>query len=182
MSSTFVLRPGDVGGGRSKKSGFDDDTEAPAQPLSEIIRLPVTNFMPDRGVEFSKAAYVAIPAVGASAVVVQFRVPEGQNGMINRLANVFVGGGFTEGQGGIVWQVYQDFTPGGGVVAPDFDNIVASLGSVANPSTLNGIRIKENQLVTLLVKNVSIVVAGQFIGGRLGGFFYPVDLEPPVAF
>jgi hypothetical protein len=179
----MIIRPGDAGpGGNKKDGGFFDDQAGGASPELAIIRLPVTNFMPDRGEEFQRAAYVAIPAVGASAIVVQFKVPEGRNGMINRLGNVFVGGGFTEGQGGIVWQVFQDFTPGGGVVAPDFDNIVASLGSVNNPSTLNGIRIKENQLVTLLAKNVSVVVAGQFIGGRLGGYFYPIDLEPPVAF
>jgi len=179
MSATFVLHPGNTGT-KAKKQGFDDGALAEALSSIEICRLPLTNFMPDRGVEFVKAAYIAIPAVGLSAPIVQFKVPEGQNGMINRLANVFVGGGFTEGQGGIVWQIFQDFTPG--VVAPDFDNIVASLGSVNNPSILNGIRIKENQLVTLLVKNVSIVVAGQLIGGRLGGYFYPIDLEPPASF
>jgi hypothetical protein len=177
MSSTFVLRPGNTGT-KATKQGFDDGAAALSD--LEICRLPVTNFMPDRGVEFSKAAYIVIPAVGASAPVVQFPVPQGQNGIINLLANVFVGGGFTEGQGGIVWQVFQDFNAN--VVATDFENIVASLGSVNNPSKLNGIRIKENQLVTLLVKNVSIVVAGQLIGGRLGGFFYPIDLEPPGSF
>jgi hypothetical protein len=177
----FIMRPGSAGSGKSSKQGFDADAAAAASCL-EIVRLPVTNYMPDRGVEFRKAAYVAIPAVGAQAVVVQFQVPEGMNGMINRLANVFVGGGFTEGQGGIIWQLYQDFTVGGGTVAPDFDNMLASFGSVNNPAVLNGIRIKEKQLVTLLVKNVSVVVAGQFIGGLLGGYFYPVDLEPAVAF
>ena len=177
-----IIRPGDAGPGGNKKDGSPLDDQACASSELAIIRLPVTNYMPDRGEDFERAAYVAIPAVGASAVVVQFKVPEGRNGMIKRIANVFVGGGFTEGQGGIVWQIFQDFTPGGGVVAPDFDNIVASLGSVNNPSNIDGIRIKENQLVTLLVKNVSIVVAGQVIGGRLGGYYYPIDLEPPVAF
>jgi hypothetical protein len=177
----FIMRPGSAGSGKSTKQGFDTSV-ADALSCLEIVRLPVTNFMPDRGVEFRKTAYVAIPAVGAQAIVVQFQVPEGMNGMINRLANVFVGGGFTEGQGGIVWQLYQDFTVGGGTVAPDFDNMLASLGSVNNPAVLNGIRIKEKQLVTLLVKNVSVVVAGQFIGGLLGGYFYPVDLEPAVSF
>jgi hypothetical protein len=177
-----IIRPGSVGTGKSTKQGFGDSEMAKALSCLEILRLPVTNFMPDRGVEFRKAAYIAIPVVGAQATVVQFQVPEGMNGMINRLANVFVGGGFTEGQGGIVWQVFQDFTVGGGTVAPDFDNIVASLGSVNNPAALNGIRIKEKQLVTLLVKNVSVVVAGQFIGGLLGGYFYPIDLEPATSF
>lgn len=172
MSQTLIIRPGDVGPG--------GETDEEQQGLIQIVRLPVSNFMPPEGQEFRRAAYVPIPAVGAQAVVAQLTVPDGYNGMINALANVFVGGGFTEGQGGIVWQLFQDFNPG--VIAPDFDNIVASLGAVSNPAKLNGIRIKERQLVTLLVKNVSVVVAGQFIGGLIGGYYYPIDLEPSMAF
>lgn len=156
-----------------------------AQDLSQIAvpRLPVTNFMPAEGEEFRPHAYVPLPAIGASAVVVQFTVPLGKNGIINRLANVFVGGGFQEGQGGVIWKLFSDFNTGnvgqGGVVIPNFDNIVASLGSVSNPALLNGLRVKESNVVTLQVTNVNIVLAGQFIGGLLGGYFYPVDLEPP---
>ena len=150
-------------------------------PDVDIDRLPVTNFMPAEGEDFEQASYVALPAIGASAVVVQFVVPEGRYGMIKRIANVFVGGGFQEGQGGVVWQIIQDALVPGTLVAPFFDNIVASLGSVSNPSTIDGIRIREGQLVQLIVKNVSIVVSGQFVGGRLGGYFYPVELDPPTA-
>lgn len=176
----MIWRPGDAGPGHGQQSdGFDGGDEGTTSCL-EIVRLPITNYMPDRGEAFERAAYIPIPAVGAQAAVVQFTVPQGRNGMIKRIANVFVGGGFTEGQGGIVWQILQDAN--NFIVVPDFDNIVASLGSVNNPSNIDGIRIKENQIVTLLVKNVSIVVAGQLIGGRLGGYYYPIDLEPSVAF
>lgn len=148
-------------------------------PQIEIPRLPITNFMPAEGEDFEAHGYVLLPAIGAQAVVVSVLVPEGRHGLIKRIANVFVGGGFQEGQGGVVWQILQDAnqqpTP---LVAPFFDNIVASLGSVSAPSEIDGIRIREAQLVQLIVKNVSIVVAGQFIGGRLGGYFYPVELDP----
>jgi hypothetical protein len=148
-------------------------------PEIAIPRLPVVNFMPPEGEDFEFHAYVAIPAQGASGVVVQFLVPEGRNGIIKRIANVFVGGGFQEGQGNVIWKLFQDFQGGGGPVVPNFENIVASLGSVAAPSTIDGIRVKESQLVTLQVTNVGIVPAGQLIGGRLGGYFYPKDLDPP---
>jgi len=171
----MVWMPGDVGPGGTQQLPED------AQPQDiKIVRLPLTNFIPPEGEEFTPAAYVTIPAIGSTATVVQFSVPEGRNGILNRFANVFVGGGFTEGQGGIVWQLFQDFTPG--VMVPNFDNIVASLGTVNNPKILNGIRIKENQLVTLVVKNVSIVVSGQLIGGLIGGYTYPIDLEESMAF
>jgi hypothetical protein len=146
-----------------------------------ISRLPVTNYMPAEGREFRPAAYVAIPAQGAQAVVVQFKVPQGYNGMINAIANVFVGGGFQEGAGAITWTLFADYQGGKGPVVPNFNNILASLGSVSNPAKLNGIRVKENQLVTLAVNNAAVggvLPAGQLIGGLLGGYFYPIALEP----
>lgn len=147
-------------------------------PKIEVPKLPVTNFMPAQGEDFEAHGYVPLPAIAASAVVVSVLVPEGRNGIIKRIANVFVGAGFQEGQGGVIWQILQDANVAGNLVAPFFDNIVASLGSVSNPSTIDGIRIREAQLVQLIVKNVSIVVSGQLIGGRLGGYFYPVELDP----
>jgi len=151
-------------------------------PQIIIPRLPVTNFMPAGGEDFEAHAYVALPAIGAQAVVVSVLIPEGRMAMVKRIANAFVGSGFTEGQGGVVWQILLDGTnalvP---VVAPFFDNIVASLGSVSNPSTIDGIRVKEGNLLQLIVKNVSIVVSGQLVGGRLGGYFYDIALDPPDA-
>ena len=148
------------------------------QKVVSIERLPISNFMPPEGVEFRPHAYVTIPNQGASAVVVSFTVPRGYNGILNRLANVFVGGGFQEGQGLISWELFLDANTA--VPAPNFQSIVASLGSVNNPTTLNGVRIKENQLVELVVKNANpgVIPAGQLIGGLLGGYFYPVALEP----
>lgn len=148
----------------------------------EIVRLPVKNFMPPEGNPYRQVAYVAIPAQGASAIVVQFKVPQGRNGLITQIANVFVGGGFQEGQGLITWQLFLDGSVVPPLVAPYFNNIVASLGAVSNPAQLaGGIAIKENQLVQLVVANASpgVVPAGQLIGGLLGGYFYPKQLEPP---
>jgi hypothetical protein len=141
--------------------------------------LPLSNFMPPGGVEFTPHKYVTIPAQGANAVVVQLTVPKGYNGILNRFANEFVGGGFQQGAGLITWDLFLDITVP--VWAPNFNGITASLGSVNNPKILNGIRIKENQLVTLRVSNAvaGVVAAGQLIGGLLGGYYYPIALEPP---
>ena len=160
------------------------DVFSPLGLLPQIVipRLPVTNFMPAGGEDFEAANYVALPAIGASAVVVSVPIPEGRMAMVKRLANVFVGGGFQEGQGGVVWQILLDGTnPTNPVVAPFFDNILAALGTVAAPSAIDGIRVKEGNLLQLIVKNVSIVVSGQFVGGRLGGYFYDIALDPPDA-
>jgi hypothetical protein len=141
-----------------------------------VPQLPVQNFMAPGGKPFEFANGITIPAIGASATVVQFTVPKGQNGFIRRIANVFVGGGFTDFSGAIIWKIFLNLT--NGVVAPNFDNIIASLGSVSNPSTLDGIHVIEGNIVALQVTNVSVVVSGQLIGGRLGGSFHPIPQEP----
>lgn len=142
-----------------------------------IPQLPVQNFMPPGGKPFEFAGGVPLPAIGATATVVSFSVPRGQNGFVRRIANVFVGGGFTDFSGSIVWQILLDQVKN--VVAPGFDNIVASLGAVSNPSNIDGIHVIENNTVALIVKNISVVVAGQLVGGRLGGSFHPIPQEPP---
>jgi len=158
-------------------------TKAPTPQLDRariprvlIPELPVQNFMPASGQPFEQAAYVAMPAIGVTATVLSFVVPKGYNGFIRRIGNVFVGGGFQDGQGGIVWQILLDLNKQ--IVAPNFDNITASLGGVSNPSAIDGIHIEEGNTVAITVKNVSVVVAGQLIGGRLGGSFIPINLEP----
>ena len=156
-------------------------TKSGVAPSFEIVRLPVSNFMPPEGLPFRQVNYVTIPAQGANTVVVQIQVPQGRNGIVTQLANVFVGAGFNEGAGLITWQLLLDARPSPVIVAPYFNNIVASLGAVYNPAVLaGGIRVKENQLVTLLVFNAvaGVVPAGQKIGGLLGGWFYPKELEP----
>jgi hypothetical protein len=157
----------------------DDPFSVDTIPQIIIPRLPVTNFMPAGGEDFEVANYVPLPAIGTQAIVASVLIPEGRMAMVKRIGNVYVGGGFQEGQGGVVWQILLDGTnPTNPVVAPFFDNILASLGGVSNPSAIDGIRVKEGNLLQLIVKNVSIAVAGQFIGGRLGGYFYDIALDP----
>lgn len=137
--------------------------------------LPAHLFMPADGIVFDKQGYITLPAVGATASIVSFTVPEGMHGVVNRLGNVYVGTGFIEGTGQLVWQVVAN-----DVVIRNYDNIQASLGSVNQPSQLtgSGILVKEQQLVKLTLKNVSLVVGGSVAMGRLGGYFYPKDHEP----
>jgi hypothetical protein len=138
------------------------------------IALPIWNFPNEQSQPFDAAADVALPAIGTTVAVVKFTVETALNGFIRRLANVFIGGGFQDGQGGVVWTLKVN-----SVAVPYYDNILNSLGAVAAPSELSaGISIKEGDVVELDVTNVSITVAGQIIGGRLGGYFYNTEDEP----
>lgn len=141
-----------------------------------VPQLPVQNFMAPSGKPFEFHGGVPLPAIGAQATVFSFQVPRGNNGFIRRIANVFVGGGFTDFSSAIIWQIFLDLPKG--TVAPNFDNIIASMGSVSNPSQVDGIHIMELATVALVVKNISIAVAGQLVGGRLGGSFHSIREEP----
>jgi len=139
----------------------------------KIGGFPIHLFPSADSEAFDFNAYVNLPAIAASADIIVFTVPAGFHGIIKRLGNNFVGGGFQEGAGGVVWQILAD-----GVAIPNYDKILASLGTIYAPTEVSSIRVREGQKIELLVNNINIAVAGQLCGGRLGGWFYPVDQEP----
>jgi hypothetical protein len=131
--------------------------------------FPAHLWMPIDGIPFDYTAYVATPAVGSFIAVVSFTVPEGHYGVIKKVGNVYIGNGFVEGSGSLVWQIQQNQ----GVVR-NYDNMLASLGTVTQPGELAGtILLEEQALVVLQVNNVSLVAGGTQVGGRLGGWFFP---------
>jgi hypothetical protein len=136
-------------------------------------QLPPWIYPPGEFWPIDQVNYVLLPAIGANAVVVSFTVPPGHNGIILEYANNFVGGGFSEGSGAVFWQITRD-----NAAVDGYDNILASLGSPASPTRHpSGFRIFENQLIQLVVFNVSVVLAGQLSGGRLAGWYYPKMYE-----
>jgi hypothetical protein len=141
------------------------------------VGLPPWLYPPAEWTNLDLLGYVALPAIGAQANVLSFQVPLGQNGVIQRVGNNFVGGGWVEGSGAASWQILADGAPPPG--ASSYDAILASLGSPSNPTPIAGFRIYENQVLTLVVKNNTIVVAGQVSGGRLVGYLYPREMEDP---
>ena len=148
-----------------------------SETLTQVqpVRRPLWIDPPDLWENLDQVAYAALPAIGAQANVITFQVPLGRNGVIKKIANNLVGGGFNEGSGNVVWQILVDGAPPPG--ATSYDNILASLGSPANPVEIAGFRIYENQILTLVVKNVALAVAGQLSGGRFVGYLYPRDME-----
>lgn len=122
--------------------------------------------------------YAEIPAIGDNAIVVQFKVPAGNNGIILAYGNNFAGGGFLEGTGDIFWQILRD-----GLAIKGYGRILGSLGNPSSPTKHpSGFRIFENQTITLKVFNDAVVVdpdAPQLSGGRLMGWYYPLRYEDP---
>jgi hypothetical protein len=142
--------------------------------------LPLWIYPPINWENLDQIAYAALPAIGVEVPIITFQVPLGRNGIINKVGNNFVGGGWTEGSGNVLWRILVDGgTPPG---ANSYEAIPASLGSPAQPVAIAGFRIFENQVVTVTVNNVAIVLAGQLVGARLCGYLYPRELEDPNVF
>jgi hypothetical protein len=139
------------------------------------VRKPIWVDPPDQWENVDLLNYIALPAQAAQSNVISFKVPNGRNGVIRKVGNNFVGGGWVEGSGAVVWQILVDGAPPPGAV--NYDSILGSLGSPANPVEIAGFRIFEGQTLTLVVKNILIVVAGQLSGGRFVGYLYPREME-----
>lgn len=163
---------GDVSDIGAPVPGNDPETGGPDYAP---VQKPPWNERPAAGESFSPAATVALPAVGATSTIVQFTVPKGRSGVIDRIANqLLAGGGWVDGNGDLVWQIVIN-----GVPVKNYEAIVAQLGLVQAPSEIAPIRLRENDVVKLTVTNVALgVVGGQLIGGRLGGWYYPKELDP----
>lgn len=147
---------------------------APEPVATQVQAFPVHLFPPPEAENLDFSGYVLLPAIAATATVVEITVPPGRNGILRGIANNFVGGGWVEGTGDVVWRLQRngaDFVQG-------YDNILTSLGNPSNPTIIPGfIRILEGEVITLQVFNNAVVVAGQRSGGRLLGWFYPREYE-----
>jgi hypothetical protein len=146
---------------------------------AQLIEFPSRLAPPSDWQNVDLFAYVALPAIGAQANVISFPVPPGYNGIINAVANNFVGGGWVEGSGNVIWQILVDGAPPPG--SSNYSKILGSLGLPANPTKIAGFRVTQNQTLTLVVQNVNIVVAGQVSGGRFLGYLYPLAEETDTA-
>lgn len=169
--------PPDVGEG-------SDLSDVPDQP--QTMKIDGINYVTfPRGIQnwenIDQDNYALLPAIGSTVTIISYVVPPGRNGVIYKVANNFVGGGWVEGTGDVIWRILVDGTPPPG--ATSYDTIVASLGNPASPTEIPGFRIFENQVLTLIAFNNpagpsgGVVVAGQRVGGRFVGWNYPTDIE-----
>lgn len=159
-----------------------------AQPVADPLvadssagQLPIWLYPPITWENVDQATYATLPAIGSTVTILSFTVPAGRNGVINKIANNFVGGGWIEGTGDLIWRILVDGAPPPG--ATSYNNIVNSLGNPSNPVAIPGFRFFENQKITVVAfnnpagPNGGVVVAAQLVGARLIGYTYPRELE-----
>jgi hypothetical protein len=175
--SGLMLRPPDAAAASSDPTILAlDEIDASIVQMAQTLRGVAAPWlaMPPDGESLHLAAGIALPAIGPGFTpVVTVQCPNGRNGVINKIANTFIGGGFNDFSGNVIWQIQRN--PSAGITAAErnYQNITASLGNTNNPVSIAPIRIFENDILVLAVANINIVVAGQLIGGLLGGWFYP---------
>jgi hypothetical protein len=143
--------------------------------------LPPWIYQPVNWENVDQINYALVPAIGSTVTIISYVVPPGRNGIINKVACNFVGGGWVEGSGDIIWRILVDGTPPPG--ATSYDTILASLGGPSQPTGIAGFRFFENQVLTFVAfnnpsgANGGVVVAGQRVGARFTGWNYPLDIE-----
>jgi len=147
-----------------------------AAPGAPPISVPPWIDLPPGGQPYTKmnTASVVIPAIASEVSVVNFMVPAGRHGVIHKISNVLIGGGWTEGTGDLVWRLEVD-----GLPVPGFNSVIASLGSLSNPADFgkDPIRIREGQFINLVLRNVAVAASGQQLIGMIRGYFYPISQE-----
>ncbi len=142
-----------------------------------LVQLPHWNWMPRSGQSYTEPGWIALPAATNDSTVdgstiVTFTVPPGMNGVVDRIAMQFIGAGFTDGSGSLIWRILQN-----GQAVPNYGAILGSLGSVSNPQQIAPIILVEGDVVELTIDNVNLPGGAGEVTGLLGGWFYPKELD-----
>lgn len=131
-----------------------------------LVRKPWLD-APDGSVPFDPEVAIAIPGIGANAIVVSHVVPEGYDGVINAYSWNFTNGNFVDGDGSIYAQVLRNGTP-----IRNYNFITVQKGCIQIPRPIAPLRIFSKQVISVVVFNVSSVLTGNIIAS-LVGYDYP---------
>lgn len=120
--------------------------------------------------DFDQPGSVVLPAApSVDTTVLTLQVPRGYDGVIKAYSCNFLGGGFVNGSGTIIWRININGTP-----VRNFSNITTERGSSEQPRALaGGLRVYSEQIVTLVVNHVSDNTLAGNVLGSFQGWFYP---------
>jgi hypothetical protein len=131
--------------------------------------------------EFHKYGSVALPAIGATATVVTFVVPNGRNGRISGLGmDVQANGGAAYAQDVLPAELTFAILVNNQPAFYDLASFTYLIGSVSFPFGLVGLMIKEAQTISLQVTNNALTVSTQFVAAHFTGYFYGKQYEPSI--
>lgn len=172
---------GDYGGGGSSGGGVASAAMTPTvvntqqQGNSTPWVFPSSDFL-----NFMKYGSVALPASGAAPVtILSFKVPNGRYGKISAIGADFVANGGAAFTQGVVPAELSLTLAADGVPFQDLGQFNYLPGaSASNPLAIAGLMIREGQLITLTVSNLTIVASTQFVEALVTGYYYSKNLQP----
>jgi hypothetical protein len=129
--------------------------------------------VPPPGFEgFDFSGVIATPANnGLDTVVLEFFVPSGYEGVINKLSHRYTGGGFQSGQGDLAWRIFRNDQ-----AVKNYDNILVQFGTENELREIAGIRIYSGEKISYVVNHAvasALAIGGTFIIAFASGWFYP---------
>jgi hypothetical protein len=145
-----------------------------------IYDLPPWEKMPSNGYEYNQMAGLPVSAIssapifdGTDTLILEFQVPSGYDGVINRFVAQTQGvTGFDDFSGNIVWRLQYGIR-----FAKNFGNVTNTFGSFSNAlqvPQVNIIRLISGQTVKVFASiPVGSPVAGGTVSAGVFGWFYP---------
>lgn len=128
----------------------------------------------------SNTGVVALPAIGDTAVILSYSVPNGKYGKIISLGIDFVANGAASGDDFVQGVLPPDLTFSiqiDGRPVKSYEQFNFLPGAVSSPTPISGIMLKQGQTVTILVTNNTLGVSTQFLAARIQGYLFSKNLQ-----
>lgn len=169
LTELIAVHQAKLGNGGFFTSVPDVNSPPQGDGVAEITRRPWLD-PPLGSYAFDEQDGILLPAVSATVftAVLTFRVPNGSDGVINFISNNFLGGGFTNFSGDIIWQILANGRP-----IRNFSNIRAEKGTVNQGRIISPIRIYSNQVIQYVVRHAAngVLTGGQVICSCNGNYY-----------
>jgi hypothetical protein len=186
---------GSAGGGAAGGSGGSAGSSAGSGAPSgagggqNVYNLAPWLILPSDFLDIDKYGAVALPAIGATGQILQFKIPSGRQAKITGIGMDFQANGATGtglySQDVLPFQLEFTLTTDAiGTGFGDFSLFNYMPGSVSDPMGIAGLMCQEGQTITLSVENVSVVLAAptQFIGAHIQGYSFPSVRNPKLGY
>lgn len=167
MSTTNALNELALLHQASVKGLLDLSESANRENENVVVKRPWID-EPSGSNPFDEQYGIDLPAVGISAIVLSYLVPDGYDGVIKYISNNVNFGGFVQFSGDIVWRLLINKRP-----VRNFSNVLATKGTIEQGRAISPLRIYSGNLVEWEVTHVANgVLAGQVICS-FTGYIYP---------
>ena len=118
---------------------------------------------------FDFSAAIATPAPSLETPALLFAVPIGWDGVIRRISCNFVGGGFQQGSGQLIWRIYNNSR-----VVQNYGDIRTERGTLAHGREIDGIVVRAGNRVQFTVTCTDASLSGgTSVVCSAGGYFWP---------